>query len=105
MTFLIWNVRGMNTPTRKPDILKHVNNLKVSVVSLLEYKLSDANIKLFVCGYIHGWDFRLNEHINKKSRICVMWDTNCWQFNVISSNQQAITGISQNLGVIKSFLP
>lgn len=66
--------------------------------------MSDKDINAFISGYNLGWSFRLNNYSNEKNRIRFMWDTNYWQFNIISRNQQAIFEILQNLGGLEIIL-
>lgn len=71
MSFLFGNVRGMNSPTRKLNIMNQIVNFKVSDVALFEHKLYDEDIKILVSGCYPGWSFCTNDYPNEKSRICV----------------------------------
>ena len=51
MTVLVWNVRGLNKPTRRRDVKNHIQLLSPSIVALLETKVKEqfsARILSFV---------------------------------------------------------
>lgn len=97
MSFLFGNVRGMNSPTRKLNIMNQIVNFKVSDVALFEHKLHDEDIKILVSGCYPGWSFCINDYPNEKSRICVKTQI---IGNLISSREFCIT-----LGAIKLSIP
>lgn len=53
MSIIVWNVRGLNSPTRKRDVKQHLVKYKIDLMGIVERKLSNDKIDGF-CKSING---------------------------------------------------
>jgi len=55
MSFLTWNVRGLNLKERRQDLKEHLRNLKPSVLGQVETKVRVHNKQRIISYFPRHW--------------------------------------------------
>jgi len=72
-SFLTWNVRGLNDPTKQEDVKCFLHKQGVPLVALLETKVRRENVNQVVNKVFGGWQWDTNAEHVPKVRIWVAW--------------------------------
>ena len=54
MNALVWNVRGLNNPSKQYEVKKQISKHKVSLVCLVETRIKDCNLPLIKDKFLVG---------------------------------------------------
>ncbi|GMJ05334.1 hypothetical protein HRI_004202600 [Hibiscus trionum] len=90
MTFLIWNVRGLNDPMKQSSVTKVIRKLKVEVVCLLETRVKIGNLGSIVSSRFRDWTFVNNYSAAVNGRIWLLYRGG-WKVEVLHCSDQVIT--------------
>lgn len=88
---IFWNVRGLNRPSRKRDIINHVSLLQPCLVDLLETKVKAQNSSRIINSLPPRWDYCNNYEFSSKGRIWVAWSRDIWTTTILHIILQMIT--------------
>jgi exonuclease III len=97
MNFLIWNVRGLNHPSKQREVKSLINIHKIGLICLIETRVKENKAGKIRDAIAYGWDFVFNyeKHfllIKKKKknyekhffgRIWVCWKKTDYDVSVI----------------------
>ncbi|XP_060180627.1 uncharacterized protein LOC132610344 [Lycium barbarum] len=61
MTWLIWNVRGVNKRYKQKEVRKILVNKHIKLAGLIETRVKQHNATRIVQNIVPGWDLHLNE--------------------------------------------
>jgi len=96
MTVLVWNVRGLNKPTRRRDVKNHIQLLSPSIVALLETKVKQQfSVRILSC-LPKGWAYCNNYTHSYGGRIWVCWNQEVRKCDVIAKSGQHVTLSTNN---------
>jgi mannosylglycoprotein endo-beta-mannosidase len=104
MSWLFWNVRGMNDKGRREDIRKQIQHYKPSVVGLVETKVRSYNRNKIIRCVPIGWLHCDNYLHSNKGRIWLLWDSGVWNGTILKSSLQQISVLLENSGGLKIIL-
>lgn len=90
MIITIRNVRGLHKPQKQALLADKNFNLKTDLVGLLETKLNDKIVKLFVAKYLKNWNFFDNFDTVKGGRILIFWNPNRISIDMFVKEKQLI---------------
>ena len=90
MTFLIWNVRGLNDHLKQKEVVNRIRNMKIQLVGLLETRVKEYNSQSIISKYFQGWKWAHNYSTAYNGRIWVLWKEQV-EVETIASNAQSIT--------------
>ncbi|XP_019195665.1 PREDICTED: uncharacterized protein LOC109189506 [Ipomoea nil] len=85
-----WNVRGLNQPLKQKEVWDFVWNNKLSVIALLETKLSIEKADLFVKNRKNGWKLATNFHDTVGGRILVTWNPALVDCSILETGPQHV---------------
>lgn len=91
MPFLLWNVRGACSPTKKKDIWEHILLLGVSFAAIVETKIKDGNKHTITNLFPAGWHCCSNHDVVDLGRIYLGWNPNAWEVSILDATEQLIT--------------
>lgn len=69
MNILVWNVRGLNSPSRLEDVKKLVEESRVGIAGLVETKVKEKNTSFILNGVAPNWDSIFNYEHSHLGRI------------------------------------
>lgn len=102
MNIMTWNIRGMNTADKLSQVFTLLNAHKLSLLSLVETKLSTSSIDSLQTK-LHAWTLVHNNHTGSKGRIVLLLAKSVWTFVVMSSSPQHITLLLKNIGGLQCY--
>lgn len=71
MNFLIWNVRGLNHPSKQREVKSMIKNNKIGLVCLVETRVKDAKANLIRSSIVPDWGYAYNYEKHFLGRIWV----------------------------------
>lgn len=92
MLFGFWNIRGLMDPLRRVEVRKLGHSNGLCMVGLLETKVPKYLFRSMSAGLLARWKWMANYDYSPKGRIWVGWGPTLVNFELISSNKQAIHG-------------
>ncbi|GFZ21585.1 hypothetical protein Acr_29g0007470 [Actinidia rufa] len=90
MILSCWNIRGLNSPLKQNGILKHIRKHKVTVMGILETKLSKHRLEGIARKKFRGWAMTDNFQQHPNGRIMIMWKESMVNMEIIVSTDQVI---------------
>lgn len=75
--FLVWDFRGLTSPTRRFDVIISVKKFLPSLIVLFEHKISGDNVKILVRSMNPKKEFFANSNSTSKCRIFI-WNPLIW---------------------------
>lgn len=91
----VWNVRGLNSPSKQREVLAYTIRNKIGLVGFVETKLKPNSFARFYSNTFQGWCIVSNITLCKGGRIMVCWLHSHFQVEVKRTTPQCI-----HLGVI-----
>ncbi|GAV71772.1 LOW QUALITY PROTEIN: Exo_endo_phos domain-containing protein/DUF4283 domain-containing protein, partial [Cephalotus follicularis] len=88
----VWNVRGLNNPSKHREVSHFILSNKISLLVLLETRLRESNVNHVVKSIRRQWNFCSNHNASLPGRIVVVWDSAHIVFVPICVNEQALHG-------------
>ena len=105
MALTVWNVRGLNHPSRQMEVKKLLVNLKSEIFGLLETKIRAEKIKDTSEALGDVWTCISNSSSpDIPYSIWVGWRNDIWKGVVIRSHRQLIHLHMSNVGGLSFFL-
>lgn len=93
MTWLVWNVRGVNKRYKQKEVNKVLQNKKVKLASLIETRVKQPHMQRVLNNIVFGWGNLHNYHYGSNRRIWVVWDTNSYDVQQMSVSPQLIDSL------------
>lgn len=97
MNIMTWNIRGMNTDDKLSPVFTLIRSHKLSILSLVENKLSTDNIIKLKLRFPQ-WSLLHNNDTGSKGRILVLLDDTIWKYDILTISQKHITVLLTNQG-------
>lgn len=97
MNIMTWNISGMNTDDRLSPVFTLLRTHKLSILSLVENKLSTENINRLTPRFPH-WSLLHNNNTGSKGRILVLIDDAIWRYEILIISPQHIIVLLTNKG-------
>jgi len=91
MNMLIWNVRGLNHPSKQQEVQRIVRAKRISIACLIETKVKESNSGNISSSMLPGWDFFFNYEKHYLGRIWVCWKREDFVVSVEDKSDQSIT--------------
>jgi exonuclease III len=91
MNFLIWNVRGLNHPSKQKEVQSVVRSKKIGLVCLVETKVKEANVGSISSTMLLDCEFCYNYESHYLGRIWVCWSREEFAVTVLHKSDQCIT--------------
>jgi exonuclease III len=73
MNFLIWNVRGLNHPSKQREVKSLINIHKIGLICLIETRVKENKAEKIRDAIASDWDFVFNYEKHFLGRIWVCW--------------------------------
>ncbi|GAV92421.1 Exo_endo_phos domain-containing protein/DUF4283 domain-containing protein, partial [Cephalotus follicularis] len=89
---LVWNVSGLNIPSKRREVAHFIFTNKISLFALLETKVRESIVEHVVKSICRDWHFCSNHNFSLSGRIVIMWDSSQLIFVPVFVNDQAIHG-------------
>ncbi|XP_074315296.1 uncharacterized protein LOC141651483 [Silene latifolia] len=86
----LWNIRGMNNPSKQKEIKRLLGQNNVGLCGLLETKIkvnNGNNVRLNICD---GWSVCTNSSLHKGGRIWLIWDPSSYDVTIFDIQIQSI---------------
>ncbi|XP_020245216.1 uncharacterized protein LOC109823347 [Asparagus officinalis] len=91
MHLAIWNIRGFNKSSKHKIVKQFIQEYDISLIGLLETKLHENKLKRIVMQITKDWKWTSNVHEARNGRIWILWDSDIFNVQVLSSTDQHIT--------------
>ncbi|CAH9148298.1 unnamed protein product [Cuscuta epithymum] len=85
---VVWNVRGLNKPSKHSTISRFINLNNACLVCLLETKMILNKFKNLVSNKWPFWSYETNFDLIEGSRMAVMWDPNLLHCTLLELDRQ-----------------
>lgn len=99
---MTWNIRVMNTDDKISQVFTLLKTHKLTLLSLVENKLSTEPIANLNFRFVH-WSVLHNNDTGSKGRILVLVDAEAWTYDVIRKSHQRITILLTNKGGLQLY--
>jgi exonuclease III len=86
MTMLVWNVRGLNHPSKQKEVQRLVRAKRFGLVCLIETKVKEDNAASISSFIFSDWDFCYNYDKHYLGRIWVCWNRDDFQVSVVTKS-------------------
>ncbi|GAV92476.1 Exo_endo_phos domain-containing protein [Cephalotus follicularis] len=86
------NVRGLNDPSKHNEVRHFLSSNSISLVGLLESRVSIHNIDRIVSSICKKWVYTSNHNVSLAGRIVVAWNPSYLNFVPVRVSEQAIHG-------------
>ncbi|XP_074315473.1 uncharacterized protein LOC141651673 [Silene latifolia] len=86
----LWNIRGLNNPTKQLEIKRFLSQNKVGICGLLETKSKFKNWNKVRVNLCDDWSICTNSSLHKGRRIWLIWDPNAFEVEVYDVTVQSI---------------
>jgi hypothetical protein len=93
MNMLIWNVRGLNHPSKQKEVLSIVRTKQISIVCLVENKVKESHAVQICSSMLPNWDCQFNYGKHYLGRIWVCWKKEEFIVSVVDRSDQSVTCI------------
>lgn len=101
---LVWNVRGLNKPSKQRVIREICSLNKIEVCALLKVKLNKLSLDKFINKSFAGWCFHSNFDACDGGRNLVLWLRDLFDVKMIMALYQLVHCEISILGVFTLFL-
>ncbi|XP_074300168.1 uncharacterized protein LOC141631389 [Silene latifolia] len=86
----VWNVRGLNSDTKKRDIKWFLYQSEVVLFGLLETRVKPGSLNKVAANVCNGWSFLTNHSCHSGGRIWVLWQSQIISVTVVDMGAQFI---------------
>ncbi|XP_074300092.1 uncharacterized protein LOC141631303 [Silene latifolia] len=86
----VWNVRGMNNPTKQQEIKRSLLLNKVGLCGLLETKIRSSNGNKVKNNLGDHWAICTNSTLHRGGRIWLLWEPTAYDINILDVQIQSI---------------
>jgi hypothetical protein len=90
MNALVWNVRGLNNPSRQYEVKKQILKCKANVVCLVETRIKDCNFSPIKDKFLPGWSCESCFSDHQLCRIWLLWKIENVLITVVFSSSQCL---------------
>ncbi|XP_073060321.1 uncharacterized protein [Primulina eburnea] len=90
MIVACWNVRGLHKPLKQKSVQSLMHTRKIDVIGILESKLDEQSLSSMMRIRFPGMKVIHNFCLNTRGRICVVWNPNKVDLNVLSMTEQSV---------------
>jgi hypothetical protein len=90
MNFLIWNVRGLNHPSKQREVKSLINIHKIGLICLIETRVKENEAAKIRDAITSDWGFVFNYEKHFLGRIWVCWKKTDYEVTVIDKCDQSI---------------
>jgi exonuclease III len=108
MNFLIWNVRGLNHPSKQKEVKNMIKCHKISFICLIETRVKIQKADVIRSYIVPDWDYVYNYDQHFLGRIWVCWKKDEFEVIVLDKSYQSINcvvkSIKNNLNWFHSFI-
>jgi len=88
---LIWNVRGLNHPSKQKEVQRMVRAQRIGIFCLIETKVKEGNAARISSTLFPDWDFCYNYEKHYLGRIWICWNRDEFKVSVVNKSDQSIT--------------
>lgn len=71
MNLLVWNVRGLNHPSKQKEVQSMIRTKKIGLICLIETRVKVSNADRILASMLPDWDFCFNYEKHFLGRIWV----------------------------------
>jgi exonuclease III len=97
MNLFIWNVKGLNHPSKQKEVQRFVRSKKIGLVCLVETKLKEANAGAISSTLFPDWEFSYNYEHHYLGRIWLCWSREDFVVTILHKSDQCITCIVHSI--------
>ncbi|XP_075091856.1 uncharacterized protein LOC142172006 [Nicotiana tabacum] len=90
MSWLAWNVRGLNKRYKQKEIATYHKENKVKLVGLVETRVKDHNACKISRKIAPGWEFETNYASAVNGRVWILWDSVVYHIKSIQQEAQLL---------------
>ena len=90
MKIACWNVRGLNSLARQQEVRSLVQELNISLISLVEIKVRADNSPSISKNLLGGWKLLHNYIHHPSGRVWVLWNLEIIDVSLLWSSNQII---------------
>ncbi|XP_010685067.1 uncharacterized protein LOC104899550 [Beta vulgaris subsp. vulgaris] len=85
-----WNIRGLNSPVKHPEVRWFLKSNKIGLCGILETRVKCSNFPKIFNSVCDGWSVVTNYSNHRGGRIWVIWLPQMFQVNIIECHTQFI---------------
>ncbi|XP_074315902.1 uncharacterized protein LOC141652260 [Silene latifolia] len=78
----VWNVRGMNNPTKQHEIKQFINQNKVELFGIVENKIKSSSRNNVGGTLCENWSICTNSSLHSGGRVWLIWDPNSYEVHI-----------------------
>ena len=104
INFASWNVRGLNTPLKQDEVRRLVTSKNLSLVGLIETKVSYGRRHKLARELLPGWEFIFNYSNQGNGRIWTAWNPSVLSLQQLYSSPQIQHLLVHIIGSQQNFL-
>ena len=90
MNALVWNVRGLNNPSKQYEVRNQIKKCKANLVCLVETRIKECNFSSIKDRFLPGWGCEACFSDQQLCRIWLLWKTDCYQVTIMSRSSQSL---------------
>ncbi|XP_075108858.1 uncharacterized protein LOC142180704 [Nicotiana tabacum] len=88
MTWLVWNIRGLNKRYKQKEVKKILKTKKIGITAIVETRVKENKFEIISKNIGPGWDRLHNYSAASNGRIWVLWDTIKYQVTKLVEGDQ-----------------
>jgi exonuclease III len=73
MNFLIWNIRGLNHPSKQKEVRDMIKLHKIGLICLIETRVKENKANRIRNSIVSDWDYIFNYDNHFLGRIWICW--------------------------------
>lgn len=90
MTWLLWNVRGINKCYKRKELKNYLKIKNIKLAVIIETGVKEHKVKRVNCHIAPGWEILNNYNDAVNGRIWVIWDPNYYSVTLLKAEAQII---------------
>ncbi|XP_019252764.1 PREDICTED: uncharacterized protein LOC109231560 [Nicotiana attenuata] len=90
MTWLIWNIRGLNKRYKQKDIKQYIKDKHIKLAGLVETKVKEGNAGKVISRIVPGWNKMTNYEYAVNGKIWIIWDEQMYAVQPLDKQDQFI---------------
>jgi exonuclease III len=90
MNFLIWNVRGLNHPSKQKEVVSIIKRHKISLICLIETRVKENKANKVRTCIVPDWKYVFNYEKHFLGRIWICWKKSDYEVSVLDKSDQSI---------------
>jgi exonuclease III len=97
MNLLIWNVSGLNHPSKQKEAKSMIQRHKISLICLIETRVKENKANKVRSCIVLDWDYVFNYDQHFLGRIWICWKKPDFEVTILDKSEQSINCVIKSL--------